>query len=438
MPDEPAVLFLDTTILLHYKPLRDVDWKAVADAETVRLVLCAPVLAELDERKWNPQTAEAARAALAQVKQIRQSGGRVQDGVTLDVVLGDDQTSTGDRDAAIVRQAGLFRDANPTWRVAVVSGNYNMTLRCGAKGIACIEPPERWLQGPQDAVDRDPPQPQQRYQPVRSPRPDCRLTARIVTGGGSPPKAGIPVELTRLAKVPVHVAARMREIRQQHPKIESPERPTRGVYVNTDTLGTARQARQEIDRYNSDLDAFYQQYEAALNGQNREAEARARSFCFELWLENDAETPATDVEVCVAFPADVVDIRPADESLTHAAKVPGPPREPRTAAEMIKDKAGTTYGFRAQQTSTPAPSAASRSEACLSDPIRAVGDQMEIHQTIDRVEHHVSACLGMYRAAYPDWESIEPFEATYRLQAGQSPEPITGRLSFDVSKAGRD
>lgn len=435
MTDEGAVLYLDTNILLHYRPLREIDWKAVVNEKLVRLILCSPVLDELDEKKWNPRTADRARRAMCQIKQSREAGGKVRDGVTLDVILDDGgKTDCSNQDTEIIRMAEIHKVQHPAQRVTVVTGDYNMGLRCSAKGVDCIEMPDEWLQPLADTNTRKIRQLEQENRKLKNRQPDFKLVPKIITDEINPPSADYPVELTRLAGAPVDVAAKMHEVRQKYPKLRCFRTPITRGGIAQDALGLYKATSQEMDRYNRDLDNFFLQYEAACNGKNREMEAVARSFYFELWLENNGGTPGTAVEICVGFPDELVEIQDANERLTHAPPFPDPPVEPRTYAQTLKSSLTpdrTDYDRRMMEIAQdlgPAPN--------VSKPMIGLADDgEELHLTVRRIKHHHPLCLGCYVVTYPSWDAIRPLEVRYRIHANELLEPQTGRLFFNVSEA---
>lgn len=53
--EEPKICFcyLDTNILLHYKYFLDIDWCKVLKLKKITLIICRPVLNELDKKKYN-------------------------------------------------------------------------------------------------------------------------------------------------------------------------------------------------------------------------------------------------------------------------------------------------------------------------------------------------------------------------------------------------
>src|SRR4051812_31916427 len=85
MNTDELALFLDTNGLLHYPPVKQVDWRALGGCPTVRLVLCMQVIHELDEKKDDPRLGERARRTIKEIQSIRKAGGIVREGVTLEV-----------------------------------------------------------------------------------------------------------------------------------------------------------------------------------------------------------------------------------------------------------------------------------------------------------------------------------------------------------------
>ena len=83
---ESLTLFIDTNHFLHYPPLADRDWCAECGAKSVKLVVCMPVIHELDEKKSNPRLKDRAERAIRELKAIRAKGGVVRPAVTLDTI----------------------------------------------------------------------------------------------------------------------------------------------------------------------------------------------------------------------------------------------------------------------------------------------------------------------------------------------------------------
>lgn len=68
---QQVVLFIDTNILLHFKPLKEIDWLEVTGAKAVRLVICLEVIKELDKHKRNTRLQKRAERAIRESRNTR-------------------------------------------------------------------------------------------------------------------------------------------------------------------------------------------------------------------------------------------------------------------------------------------------------------------------------------------------------------------------------
>lgn len=143
-PDAKVLaLFLDTNILLHYHPLTDADWPAITGAAMVKLVICLPVIHELDHLKDDPAIGGRAWEALQLIWDKQDGPVGVTDNASLFVYVWPDVNalqSSRDGDASIVRCVMDYANAFPDERVAIVSEDYGMLLRCQTCDIPALRP----------------------------------------------------------------------------------------------------------------------------------------------------------------------------------------------------------------------------------------------------------------------------------------------------------
>jgi hypothetical protein len=147
-----AVAVLDTHVLLHYKPLAEVDWPAVIGAKAVRLVVPLRVIDELDEKKA-ARRPELARRADTRVKLLAgyltgQGPREVRPGIPIDAF------SPADFDPTLYRRAALPPDgeildtchALTTFAgdnaVYLVTGDLGMKIRAESRNLPFKEMPE--------------------------------------------------------------------------------------------------------------------------------------------------------------------------------------------------------------------------------------------------------------------------------------------------------
>lgn len=130
--------FLDTNVLLHFPPPTEVLWAQITNADTVKLVLCLPVVHELDRLKDHESLAQRAKDALSfcwrRQGQDIDPEGRVSVHLYVWPKL-DDASSARDGDVSIVRCVLDYKREHPDEDVIVVTDDYGMLLRCQASGI---------------------------------------------------------------------------------------------------------------------------------------------------------------------------------------------------------------------------------------------------------------------------------------------------------------
>jgi len=440
MADELAVLFLDTNILLHFKPLREIDWKSVADARAVRLVLCSPVLDELDDKKNDPKTAERARAAIAQLKQIEVAQGQVRDGVILETIT-DDEEADGNRDAAIIRRVLDYSQQHQGQRVAVVSDDYNMGQRCRARGLACIELHEQWRKPVEDETARKLRRTEEELQRVKNRLPRLRLLVSL--GEDTTPVDVLDVPLAEPDEVDIE--GMLADVRKAHPKVP---------------LDDANFDRAEAEEYNANLDEFYAKYREYLEHLGIHQNAKALTLGLSLWIENRGTCPAGDVRATLWLPDRfqlVVNEKDVDryvkarckrvdsnmEILFEGPRKPLAPKRPESTMQRQRGDLGATLQTLRE--------AAARSSSIL-DALAMPDIDMDFHRSIEvegntvrlwekKISHNDLTCTGTVLAVLAGWDKARPFEAPYEIHTDDHPDKFSGRIVIRpraVSRVGSD
>lgn len=434
MKSSQAVLFLDTNILLHFKPLRDIDWPGVAGAKTVKIILCPQVIYELDRHKYTARLSQRADVAVQEIQSIQNAHGQVREDVCMEVssiqvrreeIPGN--LSPDHQDTQIIFSAKKYLAEHPDETVAIVSGDLGMERLCKSNGVGCIAlGPEFRLPVIQDEERKQYQQAVKELASLKNRLPSLSVIAKIIIDDINPPDPYCVVELQPLTKPRLSIEAEMHKLAEEYQKM--PKLP-HGMANSGGSRATFPLTvdQAEIDRYNQELDSFFKNYRSALLAQTKELEAQARSFLFELWLENNGGAPATEVEVCVYFPSDGINVYQASECLTAGATFPRPPKKPRSQLAKLQELIEPHHERmqRVIREAGPAPN--------VSKPAFGFEENTEVHVTVGRIKHRHVLRLGTFRVAYPDWDSIRPFEASWSTHANERPEPQVGNLVFRVT-----
>jgi rRNA-processing protein FCF1 len=168
--DRPAstLAVLDTHVVLHYKPLKDIDWASLVDAEIVRLVVPLRVVDELDDRKSarRPDLVRRARSRIRQLERhvVDTKTTELRPGVTVEVVGPVDLDPEAQRrppvpaDVEILdtcQALSAYAGNNPVY---LLTGDLGMRIRAEARNIPLITMSEHVEQPLATAAGRDHPE----------------------------------------------------------------------------------------------------------------------------------------------------------------------------------------------------------------------------------------------------------------------------------------
>jgi hypothetical protein len=138
------IAVLDTNVLMHGKPLEEIDWCAKSGGNTVRLVIPLRVVDELDEKKYarRKEMQNRARNRLRLLGRYVEPGVSVRAGVRAEIVgwrdldLGGVPRPPISADVDILdscEAVGVYAAANA---VSMVTADVGMTLRARERGLS--------------------------------------------------------------------------------------------------------------------------------------------------------------------------------------------------------------------------------------------------------------------------------------------------------------
>lgn len=413
-----SILFLDTNILLHFKSLREIDWLTVAGAKAVRLVICSPVLDELDDHKYNPRLKDRAEAADGEIQRIENAGYEVRNGVTLDVLV-EPPEPDGNQDGGIIRRVQQYRDESPGTRVAVVTGDSNMGRRCRVRGVEVVRLGKEWMQPVEDERDRKFRQLQQEHQQLKNHQPDLQLL--IAHGPDGQPTKCLDVDLVRPRPLDLQrVLGDVREIYEKH-----------GL------LGRYNSIHKEA------LEEFFAEYERNWLQLECFQAVRVLTLPLVFWLSNMGGAPATTVEVTVEFPHDFVCMISEEDIRKRYFR----PRIQEQFDELHQLPRGISMFGLPQHVYVPngtsreieEPEFAKRLRESLRateiSRLRLPGIFEDIHRqgcfivmNSPQAMHNKQHYFGTVFVTLTDWDSVRPFELKYQIRTANHPKLIEGKI----------
>ncbi|MBK8172764.1 MAG: hypothetical protein IPK60_20835 [Sandaracinaceae bacterium] len=142
-----AIVVPDTNVLLHYKPLSNINWCDLANTQPVRLVIPLRVIEEIDEKKYTGRGTIADRARQV-IKELESSLGAeptaLRENVTLQLLPGlRNRRKLADADTEILdNRLDLAVLAS---EVFIATGDKGMSIRAEAWGIRHVRLPVELL-----------------------------------------------------------------------------------------------------------------------------------------------------------------------------------------------------------------------------------------------------------------------------------------------------
>lgn len=426
-------VFPDTNVFLHYPPLSQIDWRKLCDASNVHLVVCLQVVHELDDKKSDTRLGARAERAIKEIREGHRSGRSLREGVTISIfnreLRREDFATTLSPDSGddkIVHLAQMYRDHNPGQEVAIATEDFGMELRCEVGGIPALRMDKACrLPNPQDELTKKYRQTVDELNTLKNRLP------RLSLWGSPAGKGAIPADQTIscLSDVwrPADIEMKMGELRIQYPKQSPLHAHSEGVGLQA-ALSQVLVSQEQWQRYDRELDGFYDRYRDYLKLQNTVAEVRTRSIALDLWLANDGSGPATDIDVTIRFPAAIIWVAMSGSKdadlLEKDVEPPTPPRKPQPAYLALQQRVGDWRPV------AMAPPDCSRS---LLDEgpsvVKSDDESFELHAHLGRLKHGHSKSLGTLLAVFSSCEDVKPFQAAFAISASEVTEKREGNLS---------
>lgn len=435
---QQVTLFLDTNIFMQYQPVDQIPWPDLLQAESVLLLVTTSVMRELDEYKdqGNRRQRERARLALKLII-AGESGDDIRPGVKIlfrhqppridfeSAAL--DRTSPDDQLLAAVLD---YRAANPDADIRLATHDVGPRIKAKHLGISTYEIPPKYLlpdePDPLEAKVREPQAELARYQNAQ---PKLALTF----GDGAKHRK---ISLPRWKDISEEwVTAEMAQLRAKYPKKHLSDY-LKGTGSSTVLLSNVIAENlklevppDEIQRYNDDLDNFFNKYEQYLRTSHTMSQAERRAFELDIVLVNTGTISARDIDVYLYLPDGFLVI----ESRPQAPEEPQPPVPPRSHGRKLQDLLALSQVFRSpvdfDSLDLPVPG------KNVSDPEIQKTDRYEVYFSVRVAKQGASIALGPVWIIFGPEDELRPFTVEYRIVADNVPGDVTDQLHVVVSEA---
>ncbi len=432
MPTGHLNLFLDTNSLLHYPPIKDIDWCQVCDAESVNLILCLQVINELDGKKDDSRLGDRARKRIKEIQKLNSGDKSVRDGVTIEVFnqplrASDfpDTLSIDEKDDRIVHLVLKYSENHAHSNIHVCTEDYGMSLRCEAHSINVIVPPmQSRLEDPQSVQDKKYKEAIAQLNDLKNRLPRINL---VVSSADAQSPQRIPLKFELNTNIePMDVDTQLREYR---------ERRSLAPMQSTDLAGNTRSElpseHDAITQYNREFAEHLEKYRNWLEKSRIREIAEAHTVRFSLWLVNEGLAPGERIDVDIDFDDIFASLCDEESEEAKAIGPSQPPRAPKRPNQRFVDRLSLGSALAVGRPFKFDPAVLDR----LHKPLPSVSARPDggyrVHLHTHELKHHESLNFGVLLATLKP-SAVRPFEMRYRISAANVPDLVEGTIPVIV------
>jgi hypothetical protein len=444
MGETVIAVFLDTNLLMHYRPLNEIDWRSLLRCDAVKIEIAPVVTRELEEQKaLNPSRKLRDRAAVA-LKLLHKhlANPQVREGVTLRFLVKEPAVDFGTsrglnlqlKDDRLIGTFFLYRDENPNTRCVLITGDLPLTVKAYQYHIEFLTLDERLLlpsePDPLEKKNRELAAELHRY---KSREPvlailfeDGKLHARFRIVSPNDVSDHEPEIQAKLAAAKEKCQPFSVKPREEIDAVTLANHPFGQLAesVLQLTAGFETIGRSFYEDYNIRVEAYHRAYEKYLRDTVSFKTLPSRTIELNLMVENEGTCPAEDIHVLLHFPDGF--------SLHDQKHLPTAPEEPTVPSKEM----------RLLSQAALLPSLHHLSDAGIRFPNPRNSSLPRIRKTNsydveferEKLQHgFVWHCDPLY-VVFDSWESAGSFGIDYSIHAGNMIDDCEGQLGIEIDK----
>lgn len=441
-------IFLDTNIYLHYQLFDQINWLEVIKASEVMIVVPPVTVRELNKHKdLHPRQRVKARAAKVLKKLASLFGSdcqvNIRDNVEMRledrepmVNFAEFQLDQSIQDDQLIASIIMFRNEEHKAEVILVTADAGLTLKVKAKrqGIPTITMPDNLKLA--EELDSNQIHIRELEQKVRALEIKIPQISLVFADGSQHTTFVLPHPMELL---PEEIVSKQKLLEQQYPKVKQRFKQTSRLpehlasmaeVVAKLTASMGNLLPEDIEKYNTELDKYYQAYYKYLPKELQYGNLRRRTIKLSIFAANDGGAPAEDVDVFLHFPNG---FKLTDEQgFPNAPETPEPPVKPRTQRErLLETMSGTLVSMPPMMSRIPG--AVLPPQNISAPNVRNTGSyDVDFH--IQRLKHKLQEPADPLYVIFESFENARSFKIDYRLLAANIPNEVTGHLHVIIEK----
>ncbi len=421
-----TILFLDTNILIHFKPFHQINWHEIVTKKNLDLALSTVTIKELDELKYKAPSKirERSQKVLSQIKQllgndfytnINKNTGLLYIPDSHNVaVLGEFNLNQESRDDCFLAIVIAFQREHHTKNIILVTADTGVLLKAKALGVEAIELPSKFaLPIVKDEYETKMQKLKEENEKLKNKLPKLFLTF-------SNKETYIKKQLKPPLKIsPNYVNDKVKLVMKKYPykniELEKSLFPFQAVVENLN--------KESFDKYNKQLEHFYETYKNYLQDKINHLNKLRISIKLNLRIINNGNVPANNIEINLHFP-DGFDLLNSEDMEFEF--------EEPTAPEYKHPLQLHDLTFPSHYFSNIQPIQQGINPPNISAPKIKKTESYDVSLQVIKLKHNMYLDLCSFHVTFESIKKAKNFDIEYVLLADNHPEPMTGKLNVII------
>lgn len=432
----PVRIFLDTNSALHFKRPDQIDWCALTKSKDVVLV-AAPILCrELEQQKVHNASRKLRERATDYLKWlvtfVRDPNSVVRPAVKWEFITDEPSINfEANSLSPLIADDHLLASViayakESVAKVYVATADTGLEVKLRARGIEHLMLPES-ARLPEESDPIQTENRELRRQLAQRREPKVKLLTGISGGRFLFSIVSQPIKLSAIS---------LDQIQEQHPPLcetdETPPGSSTPPFVTARLLRSALLPPELVAQYNEQRERYFTSYRTYLDRLAAWEEQKAATVEVQLSATNEGTAPASDIDIVLWFPDDVILM--SSDDLPARPVQPDPPERPNSffsdfASQIARSRHASadlylpdldlvTHGFNSH--------------------VEVNSDEHQVGFWIRALKHGSISQLDSVYFRFTGRASVRNFTVRYEISAAELPERINGELHFVQSKAGTE
>lgn len=415
------IVFPDTNVLTHFKPIESWDWSVLKNEE-FQIGLCMSVIKELDKIKYSANSNTTKRRVQELVRKLSMSNDMIFKQIPFTIYLPQQLSLTlqehhfdkEDKDDVFIASILCYQKANPDTAVRVISNDLGVQLKCKSYNIAFDIPPDDYLIQEDDAIAKEIKKLTQEVNKYKNLQPKLHLRfdneeTHIKFDMKEPP-----------SEFESEIAEEMEKLKAENPFLEV-DLPGNQRYS---ALNLFPKTPEKVEKYNKALEEYFEQFYVYLH-QTKMASYKTRlTVELNIRIYNVGSTPAEDIDLYMHFP-DGFTLSDKNDFYSKETE-PVPPK----LSEYQLAFPDLSMSFQPLRIRMPDITALNVGSFSIKRT-----NSYDVKDNFSKLKHGFSIGVTTLYASFDTFDDVKNFEIEYSISAANAVDFVEGKLRVVINKS---